>query len=384
MANIKLGNNTINGIDIVSIRNADVEGERVSFIAGGGGISGGHNVTFNANGTDYSIVSIAAGNAIREPVPPTLSGKVVIGWSTDSAGAHLVTFPYTPTADITLYAKLSAAYTTLNDNTWETISAISAAGTGANYWSVGDTKTITLNGTVGSVAINQSFKVYILGFNHNSAREGTGIAFGGFRNADANNKELCLVDGSYGNYSSSVTSYTMNPAASSSASTNVGGWKKAKIRKNILGSSDVENGDATPAAKTNPVAGSLMAALPSDLRTVLKPITKYTDNVGNSSTAASAITSTVDYLPLMAEFEVFGARSYANDNERSYQAQYSYYANGNSKVRYKHNNDTSAANWWLRSPYSGDATYFCCVGSSDSAFYDSSGFSFGLAPAFLV
>ena len=38
--------------------------------------------------------------------------------------------------------------TTLNDNPWEKIRKISDAGTGANYWSIGDCKEVTLNGTV--------------------------------------------------------------------------------------------------------------------------------------------------------------------------------------------------------------------------------------------
>ena len=320
----------------------------VNVPSGGGGITGGYTVTFNADGADYSIVSIKAGNAIKEPIPPELTGKVVAGWSTDADGENLVSFPYTPTANTILYAKLSAASTTLNDNSWATISAISAAGTGANYWSVGDTKTITLSGTVGTLALNSSYKVFIIGFNHNSDKEGTGISFSGFRSLDATNKELCLVDQYYNSYNSTTTSFTMNPGTSST-STNVGGWKKAKIRKNILGSTDVENGDATSATITSPGANTLMAALPADLRAVLKPITKYTDCVGNKSTAASAILPTVDYLPLMAEFEVFGTRSYANENEKTYQAQYQYYKNGNSKIKYKHSDVSTAAVWWMAS-----------------------------------
>lgn len=349
----------------------------------GAGIPGGYNVTFSADGVAYSVVSIVAGNAISEPIPPSLSGQAVAGWSTDSAGENLVSFPYTPTANVTLYAKLSAVSTVLNDNSWETISAISAAGTGANYWSVGDAKTITLSGTVGSVSLNTSLNVFIIGFDHNSAKEGTGISFSGFKTTDATKKDVCLVDGSYNSYSSSATSFTMNPGTSSS-STNSGGWKKAKIRKNILGSTDVENGDATSAATTSPVTNTLMAALPADLRAVLKPITKYTDNVGNKSTAASSITPTVDYLPLMAEFEVFGTRSYANTNEQTYQAQYQYYKNGKSKVKYKHSDVTTAASWWLRSPNASGSASFCCVYSGGSANYYDSRYSFGLAPAFLV
>ena len=48
--------------------------------------------------------------------------------------------------------------------------------------------------------------------------------------------------------------------------------------------------------------------LPSDLRAVLKPITKYTDNVGGGSgSVQSNVTATTDYLPLLSMKEVFGS-----------------------------------------------------------------------------
>ena len=78
-----------------------------------------------------------------------------------------------------------------------------------------------------------------------------------------------------------------------------------------------------------------MAALPSDLRAVMKPMTIYTDNTGGGSNTASYVTASVDYLPLLAEFEIFGTRSYANSAEQNYQQQYQYYKNGNSKVKYR-------------------------------------------------
>lgn len=48
---------------------------------------------------------------------------------------------------------LNFVYPTLNKNTWETIKNISDAGQGANYWSIGDRKAVTLNGTVGHLTI---------------------------------------------------------------------------------------------------------------------------------------------------------------------------------------------------------------------------------------
>ena len=376
-ANIKIGNDTLQGVDAVELENADALGSYVKF---GLGISGGYTVTFVAEGNAYSIISVTAGSAIKEPIPPEVTGSVT-GWSTDEAGANLVSFPYTPTSDITLYAKVSAPKT-LEESTWAEIAQVSANKSwNAVGWQVGDSKTITLNGTVGTLALdNYQCKVYIIGFDHNADKEGQGISFGCFcTKIDSTDRELCLVDQYYDTGATSEgMAFSMN-----TTKTNAGGWKSSKMRKTILGSTDVENGDATPETISNPAANTLMAALPADLRAVLKPITKYTDNVGHSSDA-SAISPTIDYLPLMAEFEAFGAQSKANPNEKTYQAQYEYYKSG-SKIKYKQNSVTSAAKWWLRSPYYNDTSTFCYAWHYDEAVYNGyTDISYGVAPIFLV
>lgn len=274
--------------------------------------------------------------------------------------------------------------------TWEQLADIARQGTWAeNNIEIGDYKALTLNGTVGTVALN-NYTTYatVIGFDHNKDKEIIGyphaITFGLFANAQGT--QLALVDQYYdGSSVESALSFAMNPGTSSTA-TNGGGWKKAKIRKNILGSTDVENGDATPATITSPGANTFMAALPANLRAVLKPITKYTDNTGHKATGESVVTSTIDYLPLMAEFEAFGTRITANENEKTYQAQYQYYKNGNSKIKYKYSNTSDAVIWWLRSPSCKDNTSFCYVGSagviSAGGFYAT--LSWALTPIFNI
>ena len=62
----------------------------------------------------------------------------------------------------------------------------------------------------------------------------------------------------------------------------------------------------------------LLALLPEELRTVMKPCTKYTDNTGNSMEAA-AVTATQEWLFLLSEWEYYGARTMANEGEQSFQ-----------------------------------------------------------------
>jgi hypothetical protein len=125
-----------------------------------------------------------------------------------------------------------------------------------------------------------------------------------------------------------------------------------------------------------------MAALPSELLAVMQPVTKYTDNTGNSSNTSGAVTATTDYLFDLSEFEVFGSRTYANQYEQNSQAQYDYYKAGNSRVAYNHTAVTTAVWWGLRSPYYYNDSRFVIVwtdGSGNRGYAYSSG---GLRPGF--
>ena len=131
-------------------------------------------------------------------------------------------------------------------------------------------------------------------------------------------------------------------------------------------------------------SGTIIAVIPAALRAVLKSVTKYTDNTGGGSTAASAVTATTDYFFLLSEYEVFGSISYANSNESSKQAQYAYYSAGNSKIKYKHDGTSTAAYWWLRSPYASTSNFFVSVYTDGAVNYSDAYSSLGFAPGFCV
>ena len=107
-----------------------------------------------------------------------------------------------------------------------------------------------------------------------------------------------------------------------------------------------------------------MSCLPVDLRAVMKPIIKWTDNIGGGSdNTEENITAMIDYLPLPAEFEIFGTRTRANRFEQNHQAQYEYYSTGNRKIKNGHSQTDYAENWWERSPRYDNATAFSYVSS---------------------
>ena len=125
-----------------------------------------------------------------------------------------------------------------------------------------------------------------------------------------------------------------------------------------------------------------MAALPSDLRAVMQPVTKYTDNTGNASNSSGNVTTTTDYLFDLSEFEVFGTRSYANQYEQNYQAQYDYYKAGNTKIANNHTAVTTAVWWGLRSPYYFSAGGFVVVWTGGGDNFNGATYSGGLRPGF--
>ena len=255
----------------------------------------------------------------------------------------------------------------LNDCTWEQISAISSAGTGANYWAVGDRKQVTLNGTVGSLSLsNFSTYAFIIGFNHNSSREGSGrIHFQLAKTALSGGTDICFIDTSYESYGSSAA-FRMNTDRSNS-----GGWEDSYMRNNICGTSK------------STTSGRIMGAIPADLRNALKSVTKYTNNTGNSS-SSGAVTATTDFFFLLAEYEVFGNITYSNTYEANYQQQYAYYSAGNSKVKYRHNSTKSSVSWWLRSPTTVSTTGFVTVYTKGIVNIDVADASLGFAPGFCV
>ena len=329
---------------------------------GGGGLGALIYVTVEAGSTVTATMDTMTRNAVYSQGVYVIDVPAFGDWVvTATKGANTATATVSVTKAGMYEVTLKYISATLNDNDWATIRDIADASEGANYWAVGDTKEITINGKVsdGLTLTNYQTWVYIIGFDHNSAVEGTGIAFGGFKTAASSGTDVALCDSGYSSSKSSGQWFNMNNNNSTT-----GGWASCNMRNNTL-----------PVVK---------AALPSDLQSVLKTTTIYTDNTGGSSTAASYVTATQDDLYLLAEFEIFGARTYANSAEQTKQQQYAYYVAGNSKVKYRHDSTATAVSWWERSVYATTATGFCRVNSNGTAYYHGADHSYGLAVAFKV
>ena len=270
-------------------------------------------------------------------VTASLNGKTVRATS-DSSGLAVLKIPGfgTWTVSVTINGvsisvdyeiKAIAQYelylsTNLETASWDFIDSISKSGKAASIWSVGDKKTIKLNGV--------SYTAQIIGFNHDTKTAG-GKAGITFQLVD------CLNN-----------TYQMN-----SSNTNVGGWKNSAMRSKM---------------------SEFFGQLDVELQSVIKPVNKLT-SVGNKS---STIETVSDKLFLLSEVEILGSTTYSYTGEGS---QYSWYKAGNTKVK----KVSGSANWWWeRSPYKGITNAFCYINNNGGASGRNASDKCGVSFAFCV
>ena len=329
-------------------------------------VTSGATVTATKGSLSVSGTSVNGTCTLTVPEAGTWNVKATHNGQTSDTKSVTFTDRYAVT--------LSFVSAVLNDNDWATIKKISDKGEGENYWSIGDRKALTLNGTVGHLTLsNYTTYAFIIGFNHNSSLEGSNrIHFQLAKTALSGGTDVCFCDNQYAPDSGWPTPgagyFVMNASDTSS-----GGWKSSQMRTAICGTS------------LSSYSGTIIAIIPATLRAVLKSVTKYTDNTGNGGgSTASYITATTDYFFLLSEFEVFGSITHGNTYEKNKQAQYAYYSAGNSKVKYKHNGTSTTANWCLRSPVARYSGLFVNVFTNGTATSFGAGLSLGFAPGFCV
>lgn len=243
------------------------------------------------------------------------------------------------------------------------IPTVTKAGIASSVWAIGDTREVKLNGTVGAYTFsNETVYMFIVAFDHNSSVEMAGahhMICSFAKSALTGGKDIAFTDTEY-HGATSNPSFHMNSSETSS-----GGWQSSYMRSDIC--SQFKN------------------ALPSDLRAVLRTRTIYTDNTGDGTHDSSNVTATTDYVYIPSEFEVQGRRQYANSYEQNHQQQLAYYKNGASKVRYKSNDVSTAAKWWVRSPsYNLSSFSFCYVNTVGGPDFGIARYAYGFAPLITI
>lgn len=117
----------------------------------------------------------------------------------------------------------------------------------------------------------------------------------------------------------------------------------------------------------------------SDIRAVIKQVKlPYTNGTGSGGSVASGASGFSTKVFLLSGTEVgFSGVSYMNTEG----AKLSYFDSASKRIAY---NGSSAAVWWLRSPYTSNTLNIWCVksgGSYGSWYYDN---SYGVRPAFIL
>ena len=266
----------------------------------------------------------------------------------------ILTINYIGTYEVEIYTPDPFSEISIKD-----IPAITKTGIAPSVWAIGDTRFVILNGTVGAYQFSHQYTyMFIVAFDHNSSVEMNGehhIICSFAKSAATGGKDIAFVDSQY-NKSTSNPCFHMN-----SSNTNNGGWASSYMRQTIC--SQFKN------------------AMPSELQAVLRSRTIYTDNTGGGSgNNSSNVTATTDTVYIPSEFEVQGRRSYANSYEQNHQQQLAYYKNGASKIRYKSDNTSTAALWWMRSHHYYFGDRFCTVGDDGSTYGLHADAAFGFAP----
>ena len=212
--------------------------------------------------------------------------------------------------------------TSFNDCSWEQIDRIGAAGKEAEYFTVGETKTVALT-------TSESIQFRIVGMRHDLLADGSG---------------------QYAPLSLHMVDCLQATGQMEGSNINTNGWNGCAMR--------------------NACNTTYYGMLPAALKAVVKPVQKKA-SVGNQ---LATIVTSLDKVWLAAEVEIFGVITHSATGEGS---QYAYYTNSSVRIKKVAG---AASFWWQRSPNAGNKVYFCVVdGGGATGYGDNASTSKGVA-----
>ena len=291
-------------------------------------------VTYNGDGT-LSVQSQSSGIATATIFGTTVTIKgVSTGDTTVTVNASAGANYQAKSASISVSADIGPVGVSFATDSWETIAAVAENGTASQFYSIGDTKDITISG-IGTMTLE------IADFDHDYLSGSTSASKAGI---------------------SMITRDLLpNTRQMNSSNTNVGGFPASALY-------DYLN-------------GTILNGLPSDLRSALKTTYKWY-GAGNNTTNGQWHGCKV-WIPL--EYEMFGTTTYAPATEHTTgnARKYPIFTDNASRIKRMNNGSGSVQWYWEASPYASNATNFCAVSSGGSAgnadANDTYGVCFGLA-----
>lgn len=266
------------------------------------------------------------------------------------------TITLTVDGDITIRAS-ALAYFTLEECSWGMIDRIARSGKAADYFSVGDRKSVKVRPISGNALYSSSIifpgavntitlDAFILGINHNPGVEGkANIHFGLGKNGL---KLTTAVNTSYINKEANNT-------------TGILGSELMAVIGTEVPPAPTEHKPGSTDTPYTPDAVTLLWWMPRELTRVMRkaPKTAY-------DTSTKAMVTTNSYLWLLSEVEVFGTTTHGYSAEAYTQKQYTYFADGNRTLVFDRSGEAVMS--WLRSP-TRDTKGFCRIKKDGSPDY---------------
>lgn len=240
----------------------------------------------------------------------------------------------------------------LNDNSWDVISKISKKGLSAQYWSIGGTKTIHLEGNINErLDLNLDVDAYIIHIDSEKTYLQIGMI---------NNVPVCFYK--------QGSDFHMAYAPSGTPAAN---WRNSIMRNETLGN-DIS------------YAYSFYNALPVDLKNVLQRVNNYYA-YRNSATGGTSGSYSSDYLYLLSEYEVVGYVSLGPALEGQNCVWYDWYRAGNTKAKQAYNSLGVEKSYWTRTlDINKGSFYFVDLNGVSISSSDGRNALYAISPCFCV
>lgn len=322
-------------------------------------LAGAEKVAFNiANITaiDCSIAisdgtkNYVMGDSVRKNTVLTITGMPnTTGWIPYMFEVNGVDFTSGSTITVENDIVVTAIYwdginvpinPTFSENAWAVIATAFKSGRASQFWSVGDTKTITSKS-----GRQYTIRIADMQTGRYAYADGSGSSNGVFEFTELINLN-------------ETTRFQMN-----TTSTNAGGFASSYLRNTTL--------------------PSILADLPDDMQAAMSEVNVLS---GTGSGTSSGTSSSANKLFLPAEMEMFDAKHNSIGLEECPLGQFDYYKTHNTDTdRIKKTTGTTSAQvWWLRSPNSGNYDRFCVVWNDGGYYYHNANVDRGVAPCFAI
>lgn len=202
------------------------------------------------------------------------------------------------TATTTQAISVGSIKATFSDNSWAEIIMACQTNSVPDTWAVGDQKSMDIGG--------MSYKIDIIGKNHDSYADGSGTAPLTLQMHDC---------------------YAISSKMRDTGS-NAGGWENTYIRDTLM--------------------AEILNKFPDEVKAAVREVSKLT----GAGSASTTLVTTADKLFIPSETELFGSANIGAPGEGT---QYPYYETSANRKKYR---GTTGVAWWTRTPSATSTTTY--------------------------